>query len=126
MNMGHLHVVVMDNLETGNLANLEPWLGEENSVFVQGQHPYYEDCVKACEGINVVLHQAAHGGVPRSIENPGNAYHKHDGYEHTKETRPVLWTWNGLFTPLLPRFMAMTWAFLKKREITARAVRLTR
>lgn len=68
--MGHLHVVVMDNLETGNLANLEPWLGEGKLSFVQGNIRNYEDCVKACEGINVVLHQAALGSVPRSIEKP--------------------------------------------------------
>lgn len=70
MNMGHTGVVVMDNLETGSLANLEPWLGDNKLTFIHGNIRNYQDCLKACENIDVVLHQAALGSVPRSIEKP--------------------------------------------------------
>jgi UDP-N-acetylglucosamine 4-epimerase len=63
-------VVVLDNLATGSIDNVK--LFEENPryTFIKGDIRSLEDCQKACEGIQVVLHQAALGSVPRSITDP--------------------------------------------------------
>ena len=63
-------VVVLDNLSTGFLENLSAYLNFSNFEFIQGDITCYEDCLKACKGIDFVSHQAALGSVPRSIENP--------------------------------------------------------
>ncbi len=43
-----------------------------NFNFIQGDIRKLEDCKQACNGIDYVLHQAALGSVPRSIEDPIN------------------------------------------------------
>jgi UDP-N-acetylglucosamine/UDP-N-acetylgalactosamine 4-epimerase len=69
-------VVGLDNLSTGHLHNLEDVrasVGEaawSRFTFVQGDIRDPEECRRACEGVEVVLHEAALGSVPRSIENP--------------------------------------------------------
>jgi UDP-N-acetylglucosamine 4-epimerase len=69
-------VVGLDNLSTGKRTNLEETLasvpGEqaEKFRFVEGDIGNYGTCLSCCEGIDVVLHQAALGSVSRSIENP--------------------------------------------------------
>ncbi len=69
-------VVGLDNFATGHKHNLEEvksivskeaW---ENFTFIEGDIQDLETCQKACEGVDYVLHQAALGSVPRSIENP--------------------------------------------------------
>lgn len=69
-------VTGLDNFSTGKRSNLEevkdsvgPKLWE-NFVFMEGDITDLGVCRKACEGIDFVLHQAALGSVPRSIENP--------------------------------------------------------
>jgi UDP-N-acetylglucosamine 4-epimerase len=71
-------VVGLDNLSTGYYQNLdevkslvsaEQW---SNFNFIQGDIRNIEDCRLACQGVNYVLHQAALGSVPRSIEDPIN------------------------------------------------------
>lgn len=42
----------------------------KNYEFIQGDIRDYETCLKACENVTYVLHQAAWGSVPRSIELP--------------------------------------------------------
>jgi UDP-N-acetylglucosamine/UDP-N-acetylgalactosamine 4-epimerase len=59
---------VLDNLSTGNIHNLEPF--EDKIELIKGSIEDFSICQKACEGINIVLHQAALGSVPRSIEFP--------------------------------------------------------
>jgi len=63
-------VVCLDNLATGFLSNVEQWLENENFTFINGDIRNYDDCQKAVEGVDIVLHQAALGSVPRSIKNP--------------------------------------------------------
>ncbi len=63
-------VVVLDNLATGFAANIKPFENEPNFKFLQGDITQAADCKKASEGIDYILHQAALGSVPRSIENP--------------------------------------------------------
>lgn len=69
-------VVGLDNFSTGYQHNIDDVLvsvGEEatkNFRFIEGDIADYDTCVKACEGVDIVLHQAALGSVPRSIDDP--------------------------------------------------------
>lgn len=63
-------VYCLDNLSTGNKSNLSDCLLNPNFHFIQGDIRDIEDCLKATRDVDYVLHQAALGSVPRSIENP--------------------------------------------------------
>lgn len=63
-------VVVLDNLETGKLENLKAFKKYINFSFIKGDITNLQDCKNAMEDIDYVLHQAALGSVPRSINNP--------------------------------------------------------
>jgi UDP-N-acetylglucosamine 4-epimerase len=69
-------VVGLDNFATGSRTNLESvrhavgpqaWAGFK---FLEADIRDFEACLCACEGVDCVLHQAALGSVPRSIQNP--------------------------------------------------------
>lgn len=66
------HVVGMDNFATGSHANVEAASAEQAGTFrfVEGDIRSLDDCRAACEGADIVLHQAALGSVPRSIKDP--------------------------------------------------------
>lgn len=57
----------LDNFLSGKRENLEGLSGLE---FMEGDIRDPEACRRACEGVDYVLHQAALGSVPRSIEDP--------------------------------------------------------
>lgn len=61
-------VRVIDNLSTGKLENIKPFLNEIE--FINGDIRDLETVNKAAEGIEVVLHQAALPSVPRSVADP--------------------------------------------------------
>src|SRR5690606_7865996 len=70
------NVVGLDNFATGHQHNLdevqslvrpEQWA---NFKFYEGDIRDFEDCQKACAGVDYVLHEAALGSVPRSIADP--------------------------------------------------------
>lgn len=63
-------VKVLDNFSTGFRQNIEPFLEAPNFEFIEGDISIYEDCLEACHEVDYVLHQAALGSVPRSIETP--------------------------------------------------------
>ena len=63
-------VRVLDNLSNGYIENIEEFLDHPRFEFIEGDIRDYETCLKACEGIDKISHQAALGSVPRSIENP--------------------------------------------------------
>jgi len=69
-------VVSLDNFSTGHQSNLDEVrqrVGEEawkRHTFIYGDIARLEDCQRACVGVDIVLHEAALGSVPRSIENP--------------------------------------------------------
>ena len=69
-------VVGLDNFATGHRRNIDEILagvGEARSArftMIEGDITRQEDCAKACDGVAFVLHQAALGSVPRSLENP--------------------------------------------------------
>ena len=63
-------VVCLDNLSTGFKHNIESLLTMPNFLFIEGDICEIEVCKQAVEGCDAVLHQAALGSVPRSINNP--------------------------------------------------------
>jgi UDP-N-acetylglucosamine/UDP-N-acetylgalactosamine 4-epimerase len=63
-------VVCLDNFSTGRSVNINGFLSSKDFKLVVGDIRNYSDCLKATENIDIVLHQAALGSVPRSIEDP--------------------------------------------------------
>ena len=65
-------VVCLDNFATGKIENLLPLLEKYKNTFqlIVGDIRNLEDCQKAVEGVDYVLHEAALGSVPRSIKDP--------------------------------------------------------
>lgn len=63
-------VRAMDNLSTGYKENIDQFLASPDFEFRIGDVRNLDDCRQACEGVDFVLHQAAWGSVPRSIEQP--------------------------------------------------------
>ena len=61
---------VLDNLATSQLDSITPFLTGNQVEFLEGDIRNPDDCRKACEGMDYVLHQAAMGSVPRSIKDP--------------------------------------------------------
>jgi UDP-N-acetylglucosamine/UDP-N-acetylgalactosamine 4-epimerase len=63
-------VRVLDNLATGSARNIEALLSNSRFQFLEGDIRSYETCLNACDGMDVISHQAALGSVPRSINDP--------------------------------------------------------
>jgi UDP-N-acetylglucosamine/UDP-N-acetylgalactosamine 4-epimerase len=63
-------VVCLDNFATGHLHNLDGVINNTNFTLIEGDIRNIEDCQKAVQGVNYVLHQAALGSVPRSLKDP--------------------------------------------------------
>jgi len=63
-------VVCLDNLSTGHYQNIEAFLKNPDFTFIEGDICNLEDCQQAVGGVEIVLHQAALGSVPRSIKDP--------------------------------------------------------
>jgi UDP-N-acetylglucosamine/UDP-N-acetylgalactosamine 4-epimerase len=60
----------LDNFSTGRKENVVQFIHHPNYEFIDGDIRNLTTCMKACEGVDFVLHQAAWGSVPRSIELP--------------------------------------------------------
>lgn len=65
-------VVCLDNFATGHIENLLPLIEEfkERFTLIVGDIRKLDDCRKAVSGVEYVLHEAALGSVPRSINDP--------------------------------------------------------
>ncbi len=69
-------VIGLDNFATGHQHNLDEVQGIvtkeqwKNFNFIEGDIRQLEDCQRACQGVDYVIHQAALGSVPRSIADP--------------------------------------------------------
>jgi UDP-N-acetylglucosamine 4-epimerase len=63
-------VVVLDNYSTGKKENIQHLVEYGNIEWVLGDVTNLSDCNKACKDIDMVIHLAALGSVPRSIANP--------------------------------------------------------
>jgi UDP-N-acetylglucosamine 4-epimerase len=66
---GH-EVICLDNFITGKRENIQEFLGNPKFRLIEGDIRNIDVCFEACKGVDVVLHQAAVGSVPRSIEDP--------------------------------------------------------
>ena len=73
-------VVGLDSFDTGYQHNVDQAIQDANHItgkdlsnnfkFINGDIKKLSDCKLACDGVDYVLHQAALGSVPRSIEDP--------------------------------------------------------
>jgi UDP-N-acetylglucosamine 4-epimerase len=74
------NIVGLDNFDTGHQKNIDQAIEyaskkngknlNSNFKFINGDIRELSDCQQACDSVDYVLHQAALGSVPRSIENP--------------------------------------------------------
>jgi UDP-N-acetylglucosamine/UDP-N-acetylgalactosamine 4-epimerase len=69
LNLGY-QVRGLDNYSTGKKENVDQFVSNPNYEFMEGDIREFSTCLEACEGVDYVLHQAAWGSVPRSIEMP--------------------------------------------------------
>ncbi|MDZ4177761.1 MAG: SDR family oxidoreductase [Coriobacteriia bacterium] len=69
LGVGH-SVRCLDDLSTGKQENVDLFVGDSRYEFVHGDIRDFEICAQATSGVDYVLHQAAWGSVPRSIEYP--------------------------------------------------------
>ena len=69
LNQGY-KVRCLDDLSNGKQENVDMFLDHSNYEFIKGDIRDLDVCKKACTGVDYVLHQAAWGSVPRSIEMP--------------------------------------------------------
>lgn len=63
-------VICLDNFSTGHRYNITDFLNNENFRLIEGDIRNLEQCRDAVSGVDYVLHQAALGSVPRSINDP--------------------------------------------------------
>ena len=63
-------VIGLDNFATGHVYNLDDFKSHLNFSFIEGDIRSLETCLQATQNIDYVLHQAALGSVPRSLQDP--------------------------------------------------------
>ncbi|MDR3610705.1 MAG: SDR family oxidoreductase [Ignavibacteriaceae bacterium] len=63
-------VICLDNFSTGKIENIRELLYNKNFKLVVGDIRNLNDCNKAVDSVDIVLHEAALGSVPRSINDP--------------------------------------------------------
>ena len=66
-------VTVLDDFSTGRRENLAPFVGDPRFRLIEGDIRDVSCCRAAVAGMDCVLHEAARGSVPRSIDDPVNA-----------------------------------------------------
>lgn len=69
LNMGY-NVCGLDDFSTGKSKNIEDFFKSAKFNFIKGDIRDFDTCMKACKGVDFILHQAAWGSVPRSIKMP--------------------------------------------------------
>lgn len=67
------HVVCLDNFSTGKRENIQHLIDNPRFSLIEGDIREPNDCAKAAHGADFVLHQAALGSVPRSINDPATS-----------------------------------------------------
>lgn len=63
-------VICLDNFATGKHENIESFKNHPNFTLIEGDIRNFQDCTQAVMGVELVLHQAALGSVPRSLNDP--------------------------------------------------------
>ena len=66
----HNDIVCLDNLSTGYIKNIRPFLDHPGFTFIEGDICDQGICHEAVAGCDLVFHQAALGSVPRSVNDP--------------------------------------------------------
>ncbi|MCD0473646.1 SDR family oxidoreductase [Flavobacterium sp. EDS] len=69
LGQGH-KVICLDNFSTGHRHNLKDFVANKNFKLIEGDIRNIADCILAVQGVDYVLHEAALGSVPRSINDP--------------------------------------------------------
>lgn len=69
LNLGYC-VRCLDDLSTGKQEHVDLFVNHPKYQFIKGDIKDLQTCIDACKGVDYVLHQAAWGSVPRSIEQP--------------------------------------------------------
>ncbi|WP_405758476.1 SDR family oxidoreductase [Anaerovibrio slackiae] len=69
LNLGY-KVICLDDLSTGRQENIAFLAKRDGYVFLRGDIKDFNTCMRACAGVDYVLHQAAWGSVPRSVKMP--------------------------------------------------------
>lgn len=69
LNEGYV-VTCLDNFATGHRRNIEGFLRHQNFTLIEGDIRDLDTCRAAVKNVDYVLHQAALGSVPRSINDP--------------------------------------------------------
>ena len=64
------YVIILDNLSTGKMENIEPLLRKENVEFIRGSITNLSLLGKLFRAVDYVFHQAAIPSVPRSVKDP--------------------------------------------------------
>lgn len=67
-------VICLDNFSTGKLRNIESFLKNGRFELIEGDIRNFNDCRRAVEKSDIVLHQAALGSVPRSVADPATTH----------------------------------------------------
>jgi len=68
-------VICFDNLSTGKEENIKLLFKKSNFIFTKGDIRNIEECRDVCKGVDYILHQAALGSVPRSLNDPITSNH---------------------------------------------------
>lgn len=71
VNKGH-YVVCLDNFSTGHMENIADLIEDHSDSFqlIEGDIRSFATCIKATKGADYILHEAALGSIPRSINDP--------------------------------------------------------
>lgn len=71
VNKGH-YVVCLDNFSTGHMENIVDLIEDHSDSFqlIEGDIRSFATCIKATKGADYILHEAALGSIPRSINDP--------------------------------------------------------
>jgi nucleoside-diphosphate-sugar epimerase len=113
------HVRILDNLATGKRENVESIrsAGPDRLEWMEEDVRDLAACRRACAGVDYVLHEAALGSVPRSVEQPGettavNVVGTVNVFQAAREAkvRRVVWASSSSVygdTPTLPKHEAM-------------------
>lgn len=64
------HVVCLDNFANGKRSNIEPFLNRKTFTLIEGDIRDLSTCLRAAKDCDIILHEAALGSVPRSINDP--------------------------------------------------------
>ena len=71
VNQGHF-VVCLDNFSTGHMENISDLIENHSEHFklIEGDIRSFATCISATSGVDYILHEAALGSIPRSINDP--------------------------------------------------------